>query len=611
MDGGRRLVAVVALAAACGDDGALAIGTGTTGGSDGPVGTSAAASDGTDTSSAARDDASPTPGESSGPGTTSAAPGESTSGGVLGDPSDPPDVAVFVDVTAAAGVGYVQGVLQSSPNCLIDQIGPGEYGFCTPERMIAGAAVGDVDGDGRDDLFVTRTAATDILFHNEGDGTFTDVTAASGLDVVVHGSGASFADVDDDGDLDLYVASIGGYRYHLWINDGTGTFTEEAVARGAALETSEVHVGTSIGVGDYDLDGYVDLYVGEWRTIAGLGDVPSHSRLLHNLGEDAPGHFEDVTDEAGVNVDHVWAETPLDLPGTYSFSPAFADLDGDGWPDLTIASDFATSRLFWNQGDGTFVDGTVDAGVGRDQNGMGSALGDYDNDGDLDWYVTSITEEVDVVDENRFYRNVGPRMFHAVESTLGVGDSGWGWGSVFFDANNDGDLDLVAANAYYYTQHLEEVMRLWSNEGPGAFADVSDEAGIVETRQRRGVLVFDYDDDGDLDLFVTVNCGEPELLQNTNGNEGDWLRVRTVGSTSNSEGIGARVTMRAHEGGPVQLREIGAAGHYMGQSERIAHFGIAVGNEPIAEVRVYWPASGQEQVFTDVDRNIELVVEEP
>jgi hypothetical protein len=610
MDVGRGLVALVALLAACGDDGAAAVDPATSGPSSAPADASDPTPASGDSSSAARDPDG-APGDASESSTSAPASSSSSTGmSVPDEPSDPPDVALFVDVTDAAGVSYVQGVLQSSPNCLIDQIGAGQFGFCTPERMIAGAAVGDADGDGLDDLFVTRTAATDILFHNEGDGTFTDVTAESGIDVIAHSSGASFADVDNDGDLDLYVSSIASYRYHLWINDGTGTFTEEALVRGAALDSSEVHVGTSIGVGDYDLDGYVDLYVGEWRTIAGLGNVPSHSRLLHNLGDTAPGHFEDVTDAAGVNVDHVWIEAALDLAGTYSFSPGFADLDGDGWPELTMASDFATSRLFWNQGDGTFVDGTLAAGAGTDQNGMGSALGDYDNDGDLDWFVTSITQDDDA-GENRFYRNIGPRLFDSTEALLAVGDSGWGWGTLFFDANNDGDLDLVAANGYYYTAHLEETMKLWSNEGVGPFEDVSAAAGMVSTSQHRGLLTFDYDADGDLDLFVTVNCGEPELLQNVDGNQGDWLRVRAVGTTSNREGIGARVTLRAHDDGPTQLREIGAAGHYMGQSERVAHFGIAIGAGPLAEVRVRWPASGQEQVFTDVDRNTELVVEEP
>jgi hypothetical protein len=525
-------------------------------------------------------------------------------------PSDPPPVPFLTDVTTDAGVEYVQGVFNSSPNCLVDQIGSGKNGFCSPERMMAGAAVGDVDGDGWDDLFVTRTADTDILFHNEGDGTFTDVTAASGIDVVAHSSAAAFADVDNDGDLDLYVTSIASYRYDLWINDGAGGFVEDAVARGAAIETADVHVGMSVAVGDYDLDGYVDLYVGEWRTVGGLGDVPSHSRLLHNLGAAAPGHFEDATNAANVNVDGVWTESGLDLAGTYTFAPAFVDLDNDRHPELALASDFETSRLFWNLGDGTFLDGTLAAGTGSEQNGMGSAFGDYDNDGDLDWYVTAITD-VGEADQNRLYRNTGARAFQTFETLHAVGDNGWGWGAVFFDANNDGHLDLVAANGYYFTTHLDDIMKLWRNQGGGPFVDVSIPSGIVESRQRRGVLTFDYDHDGDLDLFVTVNCGVPELFRNENGNEGDWLRVRVAGTTSNREGIGARVSMRVHDDAPTQLREIGAASHYMGQSERIAHFGVGPGDATIAEVRVYWPVTDQEQVFVDVARNSELVVEEP
>lgn len=559
------------------------------------------------------------------PGSTGPAGTSSTgsdTGGSTGDEPPWPPVVIpsFVDVAADAGLDHDHGEWVTAPNCLIDQIGPGTNGFCLPERMTGGAAAADYDGDGFVDLMVSRAHGRPLLYRNLGDGTFEEVGLAAGiLDHAWGTAGVAFADFDNDGDQDLYVVTFGDTRYYLYVNDGTGHFTEEAIARGAALMTPNVHTGTSVAVGDYDLDGWTDLYVGEWRTIAGLGDVASHSRLLRNLGAAAPGHFEDVTLAAGVSVEEAWVGQ-TDLAGVYSFSPAFGDLDGDGFPELSMASDFHCSRLFWNQGDGTFVDGTLAAGAGLDENGMGSTFGDYDGDGDLDWYVTSITGSKDPAD-SRLYRNDGNRQLTEVADALGVGRGGWGWGTSFFDPDNDGDLDLLATSGYYFSDHLEEHTHLWLNEldplhpwgGGGAFGpDAAAEAGIDAIVQGRGVLVVDHDHDGDLDVYLAQNLLPPILWENLTGDLLDHLRVRAVGTQSNRDGLGVRVTVRVTEGGPAQVHEIGGSiAHFMGQPEKVAHFGLGFGAEPVAEVRVYWPASGQEQLLTDVPRNTELVVEEP
>lgn len=569
---------------------------------------------------------------------TSAAPGDDTTGGpgrnptgsttglgsttepatssTTGEPEPPVVEPSFVEVAEVAGLTHIHGQYQTAPNCLIDQIGPGTNGFCLPERMTAGAAVADYDGDGLVDLAVSRAVGRVLLYRNLGDGTFDEVGLDAGIPEYVWGtSGLAFADLDNDDDQDLYVVTLGDTRYYLYINDGTGHFTEEAIARNASLQSTYQHAGMSVAVGDYDLDGWTDLYVGEWRTIAGLGDIPSHSRLLRNLGAAAPGHFEDVTDAAGVNIDDVWMET-TPLAGMYSFSPSFGDLDGDGWPELGLVSDFDCSRLFWNQGDGTFVDGTTASGVGLDKNGMGSTFGDYDRDGDLDWFVTAISQPNGST-ENRLYRNDGDRHFTEIAEAMGVGWGGWGWGTTFFDPDNDGDLELMMTNGYYYTAHLEEHAFLWINNGAGAFdSEVSEAAGLGEIAQGRGLAVLDHDHDGDLDVYVARNFDQPALYENLTGNQHDWLRVRARGTTSNRDGLGARVTVRVTEDGPTQLHEIGASiAHYMGQPDKVAHFGLGWGGHPdagpVAEVRVVWPASGQEQVFTQVERNVELLVVEP
>ncbi len=335
--------------------------------------------------------------------------------------------ARFVDATLEAGVGYVQSVPQQPPNCAFAHL------FCGFDAMTGGATTGDLDGDGWPDLFVTTLYASDRLFRNRGDGTFEDVTAQAGLPLgATNPNGALFADVDNDGAADLYVLSHGGDRHHLYINDGSGSFVEEALLRGAALDAGGGPIGgTSAAAGDFDRDGWLDLFVAEWRGDLFAPGQGSNVRLLRNRGGEDPalgGYFEDVTEAAGLA-----AAPPPSFPtppGRYVLAPAFADLDRDGWPDLVLASDFGTSQLLWNQGDGSFVDGTLAAGVGTDENGMGSALGDIDGDGDLDWFVTSIFDPGPACPHftswgcsgNRLYRNESGRLFSDATDAFDVRD---------------------------------------------------------------------------------------------------------------------------------------------------------------------------------------------
>ncbi len=516
----------------------------------------------------------------------------------------------FRDVTAEAGLSYLQHEGREAPRCIFFQ-----GSFCEPERMTGGAAVGDVDGDGDLDLFVTRLDASDLLFRNRGDGRFEDASAEAGLDAyVLQSNGAAFADVDDDGDLDLYVSVLGNrgdpvnHRNYLFVNDGSGRFVEAAVARGVDVSSGDDRRGYSIAVGDYDRDGFVDLHVSEWLPFAA-----SHSRLLRNRGSAGPGFFEDVTEAAGVSLQDVDA-----------FGAAFTDLDADGWPDLAVAADFGTSRLFWNQGDGSFVDGTADAAVGTDENGMGSTFGDFDGDGDLDWFVTSIFDPDDTcastpcnwgASGNRLYRNEGDRRFSDATDEVGVRDGYWGWGAAFFDYDNDGDLDLAMTNGVDFPgfavddAYNHDPMRFWENDGKGNMREVSERVGLRDTASGKGLLVFDYDDDGDLDLFVVNNAGQPKLYRNEGGDRRRWLRVQTRGSESNSEGLGARVAIFPR-GRSAQVREIGTATHFLGQSERIAHFGLGKRARKVPLVVVSWP-SGRVQSFRNVRSNQTLVVTEP
>jgi hypothetical protein len=513
---------------------------------------------------------------------------------------------VFVDATLAAGVDYLQHAPETAPDCI--------FGFCETDRMTGGAAVADVDGDGDLDLFVTRLDAHDLLFRNDGNGSFTDVSLSAGFSAwVLQSNGPVFGDIDNDGDPDLFVTTLGtgsapNDRDYLFLNDGTGSFTEAAVARGAAGVDTDPRVGFSATFGDYDRDGWLDLHTTEWTS---SGTV--HMRLLHNLGPTSPGFFSDTTASAGVA-----------LVGVFGFASSFTDLDGDSWPDLAIAADFGTSRLFWNDGDGTFTNGTTAAGVGTDENGMGSTFGDYDGDGDLDWFVTAIHDASGSCPNlscgwgdtgNRLYRYDGARVFSDQTDAKGVREGHWGWGSAFFDYDNDGDLDLVMTNGVIFPDSSTEdhfngdPIRFWRNDGAGVMTEVSLSAGLTDTRSGAGLLVFDYDEDGDLDLFVVNNGDSPVLYRNDGGNANSWLRVRANGGASNRDGIGVIVRVRASAAGAVQLHEIGSTTHFLGQSERIAHFGLGPAAGPVHEVELEWP-SGATTLLTNVPANQLLVVQE-
>ena len=522
--------------------------------------------------------------------------------------------ATFSDVTVAAGLTYLQHTAQSPPNCVF----PEPPTKCETDRLSGGAAVGDYDRDGWQDLYVTRLDAPDILFRNKGDGSFEDVTVAAGLSTFdLASNGAAFGDVDRDGDLDPFVTVVGAAsdsvnsRHYLFINQGDGSFIEDATSRGADIQPGTQHRGMSVAFGDYDRDGWIDVHVNEWLPVA---SGPA-SRLLRNLGDASPGFFEDATIAAGVSLD-----------GFNAFSSAFVDLDDDAWPDLVVAADFGTSKLFWNNGDGTFSDGTLAAGVGTDENGMGSTLGDYDGDGDLDWFVTSIFDAAETCSTqtcnwgysgNRLYRNDGNRSFTDATDASGVREGFWGWGTAFFDYDNDGDLDLVMTNGVDFPDipadaaFNNDPMRFWENDGSGIYTETSLLVGLTDTRQGKGLVVFDYDNDGDLDLFIVNNAAGPVLYRNDGGNNADWLRIQTIGTTSNLEGLGAKILVQPVAAGPIQRRDIGVGSHFLGQSERIAHFGLAgPGGAPVHLVTITWP-SGQIQNFSNVARNTTLIATEP
>lgn len=520
----------------------------------------------------------------------------------------------------------------SKVGILMIQNSPLSTGTGEARVMTGGACAGDFDGDGWVDLFATSFDRPARLFRNLGNNAagehqgFADVAPTTFAPVPPGrlSNGAACADIDGDGDLDIYVTSLSTYRYELWINDGSGNFTEQALARGASIGSSRKHNGFSTSFGDYDRDGYLDIFVAEWGQVSSLGSAtPSHARLMRNLGAAQPGHFVDVTSQAGVSLDNSQASGPTgSFPGVYAFTPRFADLDDDGWCDLAIAGDFHTSRLFWNNGDSTFEDGTLAAHVGTDENGMGATIADFNRDGNLDWFVTSIFDTAPDcgtgcnwdVTGNRLYLNRGGRNFVDGTSAARVRNGGWGWAPVAFDYDNDGRLDIAMTNGIVFPGFAAEdaynfdPMKLWRNT-PSGFVEMSSVVGLTDTGSGKGMLRLDYDRDGDLDLFLCNNSATPILYRNDGGNKLNWLQVTLNANGANRFGIGARVRVWPDLADAPMVHEMSASSNYLSQDECLAHFGLHSDIE-VSKIEVRWP-DGTTTEWLNVAANQRVVLDQP
>ncbi len=500
----------------------------------------------------------------------------------------------LVDVTAGAGIDYLHWVQDplTEREC--------EWGLLQG----AGAAAGDYDADGDVDLFATRFLESSLLFRNRGDGTFDEVGAAAGVVTTGFANGALWFDVDSDADLDLFVTRLHMAETNLlFVNDGAGGFTEEGAAWGLALPAPIDRCSRqySASAGDFDIDGDLDLHVAQWNNLDPYAE-PSRTWLLRNEGF----RFADVTTAAGVAV-----------PGIAALTSGFTDFDRDGWADLWIVADFAESKLFLNNQDGTFRDATSDWGAGLDANGMGGTTGDWDGDGDPEWFITSIMpgNPYDCnpglwgCSGNVLYRN--ERTLFALDAAAGVTDGQWAWGAAFTDVDRDGDLDLFHAAGELKGSgwpYGPDKPRLFLNDGAGVSTDVAGWVGLAPGGDARGVLAFDADGDGDPELFQTANGGHPTLWRNE-APPADWLRVQTRGRV-NRFGVGARVEVERVLGGPVVTREVHANSGFLGNNPIEADFGLGVGGGAVDRVRVVWPGGAVTEI-AGVAANQVLVVEEP
>ena len=541
--------------------------------------------------------------------------------------------ARFEDVSAAAGIQYEPDARHLGDDCLLSpkrlerEFPDAKFSFnasmqktqCIPERMTGGVAVGDYNNDDWPDVYITRIDNSGVLFRNAGDGTFTDVTATAGLDVLHEaGSGAAFADLDNDGHAELVVTTVGGHRSYLFHNQGNGAFSEEAIQRGVAQDDGNVHSSYSVNVGDYDNDGYIDLHVSEWRLPELATNLAaSHNQLLRNRGAEQPGYFEDVTKQAGVALE-------TNGFGVVGFASTLTDLDGDGNLDLVAVNDFSTGRLFWNNGDGSFTDGTKSSGFATEENGMGLAVGDFDGDGRPDLFVSSIYDPVQCpvgqcvhgTSGNRLYRNLGDRKFADVTETAGVRDGGWGWGAAWIDSVNRGRIDLVMTSGVDFPweetskQYLNGPNYFWRNAGESRFAsDSATEAGLHRPGPGKGLATLDFDRDGRRDLIIVRDGATAVLYRNVAQDSGAWIGVKLVGSVSNRDGVGAVIRLVTTTGAAAISAHYGSGSEFLGSSERVATIGLGDHDGPVTEIAVSWP-SGRITKLRNVAANTYITIAE-
>ena len=467
-----------------------------------------------------------------------------------------------------------------------------------PELFSGGIAAADYDGDGDVDMYVVGgNTMPNHLYEDTGDGTYREVASSVGLDLIHWGSGPAFGDVDGDGDLDLFIGAVEGGPIHLFENrlGEEGQFVD-VTANTQIVDTAPNTVGGTFY--DYDRDGYLDLFLTHW----GNPYLPGQDTqtVWRNNGD---WTFSSRSIESGISATLV--EDDVD----YSFAANFADIDGDGDGDLLMSSDFDDSQVFLNNDDGTFTNIT-DTEVIIDQAGMGGAVGDFDNDGDMDWFVTSIyNRDADLIG-NRLYRNDGTGVFEDVTQFSGTANGAWGWGACAADFDNDTKIDIVHVNGWIRDRgkdYRDIPVRFFHNRSRTnqLFRDRAAEAGLVNAGQGRGVACFDAEGDGDVDVVISNNDDSNVVLyRNTTDNGNHWLGIRLLGSGNNRFGVGARITVSTNE--VAQIRDMGGKNHYVSHGPLEEHFGL--GSSAAADVTVRWPdGSASELQGVAADQRITIV----
>ncbi|HTA45052.1 MAG TPA: CRTAC1 family protein [Bryobacteraceae bacterium] len=530
--------------------------------------------------------------------------------GIAG-PAESPNVK-FTDVTASAGIHFVHNAGKAGKKYL-------------PETLGSGAAFIDMDGDGWIDILLINSKdwtargrkSLCALYRNNHNGTFTEITAGSGLDVEMYGIGVSVGDYDNDGRDDIYITALEGD--HLFHNEGGGRFRDVTKTSGI----NNASFGTSAAWFDYDKDGKLDLFVAnyvQWSPKLDLycsldGSTKSYctpesykgtqSKLYHNLGN---GRFEDVTAKAGLG----------DATGK-ALGVTVIDYDADGWPDLFVTNDTQPNKLYHNNHNGTFGELGMSAGIAFGEDGvargaMGTDWADYDRSGRAHLLVGNFSNQM-----LGLYHNEGKGLFvdEAPRSTVGRESLlSLTFGTFFFDYDLDGYPDILTANGHIEEEigrvqpkiSYKETPLLFRNLAGKKFENVSPKMGeaFAVPMVARGAIYGDYDHDGDLDVLFSTNNGPARLLRNDGGNRNHWLSIRTAGTKSNRDGIGAVVRIESASG--KQWNMVRSGSSYASQSDLALTFGLSA-DTLVKTIQVEWP-SGMKQSFSGVQVNQLITIDE-
>lgn len=519
----------------------------------------------------------------------------------------------FTDITTPAGITF-KHVAAPEKRYIVESMG-------------GGVALLDYDNDGDLDIYFVNSLSVDLvkskaktksdLYRNDGDGKFTDVSLKAGVSDIGWGMGVAVGDYNNDGFEDLYVTCLG--PDHLLKNNGNGTFSDVT----DKARVSDPRWSTGASFVDYDNDGDLDLFVSNYvdfdinnlpefgkGTSCNYKSIPVQCgpRGLKGAGDSLfrnnnDGTFTDVTKQAGVS----------DENGFYGLGVISTDLDDDGRIDIFVANDSTPNFHYKNNGDGTFKEigflaGTAVNENGSEQGSMGVTVGDYDHDGKLDLFVTNFADEY-----NTLYHNNGGGSFTDLSYAAKVAAVSLphvGWGTKFFDYDNDGWVDLFVANGHVYPQlpNYRQPRLLHKNNRDATFTEVSSQFGAVLTENRvsRGVAFGDLDNDGDVDLVIVDLDGPPQVLRNDGGNANNSILIKTIGVKSNRLGIGARV--KVISGDLSQIDEVRSGDSYISQSDLRLHFGLEKRSR-VDLIEVRWP-SGLVEKITGVGVNTIVTIKE-